>query len=165
MEIWKPVPIDGYCDIYSISSKGRLKNVRRNKILAINLDNYGYPHYLMSANGKRKTITAHRLVAMAFIENPFNLPCVNHKDEVKTNNSVDNLEWCTVKYNDNYGTKNKRAAEKLSKPIVQMLNGIVIATYPNSRVAERQTGVNFSKIRMCCRGIRKRAGGYEWKDI
>lgn len=165
MEIWKPVPIDGYCEIYLISNKGRLKNIKRNKILAINLDNYGYPHYLMSANGKRKTMTAHRLVALAFIENPLNLPCVNHKDEVKTNNSVENLEWCSVAYNNAYGTRLKRSAEKRSKPIAQMKNGILVATFSSSTEAEKKTGINFSKIRSCCRGERKQAGGCEWKEI
>ena len=165
MEIWKKVPIAEYSEIYLISSKGRLKNIKRNKIHAINLDNYGYPHYLLCNNRKRKPITAHRLVAMAFIENPLNLPCVNHKDEVKTNNSVENLEWCTVAYNNHYGTARKRTAEKNSKPIVQLFNGEVLAVFPSATEAARQTGANLSKIRMCCRGERKSAGGYQWKNL
>lgn len=165
MEIWKAVPIAGYSDLYLISNKGRLKNVKRNKIHAICLDRDGYPHYLLCNNKKRKPAKAHRLVAMAFIENPLNLPCINHKDEDKTNNSVDNLEWCTFEYNSNYGTARERSAEKRSKPIVQMLNGETVAVYKSSHHAEQETGVNFSKIRMVCRGERKRAGGYEWKDL
>lgn len=165
MEVWKKVPIDGYGEFYHISNKGRLKNVKRNKIHAINLDSYGYPHYLLCNNGKRKPITAHRLVAMAFIPNPLNLPCVNHKDEDKTNNSVENLEWCTHDYNIHYGTALARTAAKNSKPIAQMKNGEIIAIHKNSRTAESATGVNFSKIRMCCRGERKHAGGYQWKDL
>lgn len=165
MEIWKKVPIDEYSELYLISNKGRLKNVKRAKIHAINLDSDGYPHYILCNNKNRKAITAHRLVAMAFIENPLNLPCVNHKDEVKTNNSVDNLEWCTVAYNNHYGTRIQRVAEAHSKPIAQMLNGKIVAVYKNSYDAERKTGINFSKIRMVCRGARKRAGGYGWKDL
>lgn len=164
-EIWKKVPIAEYSETYLISNKGRLKNVKRDKIHAICLDSDGYPHYLLCNNKKRKAITAHRLVAMAFIENPLNLPCVNHKDEVKTNNFVDNLEWCTVAYNNSYGTSRKRMAEKNSKPIAQMVNGETIAVYKNSKIAEEATGINFSKIRMVCRGERKSAGGYEWKEL
>ena len=165
MEVWAKVPIDGYGELYHISNKGRLKNVKRNKIHAINLDSYGYPHYLLCNKGERKPITAHRLVAMTFIPNPFNLPCVNHKDEDKTNNSVDNLEWCTHEYNSNYGTAKERTAAKNSKPIAQILNGKIIAVFKNSKEAECATGVDFSKIRMCCRGERNSAGGYQWKDL
>ena len=165
MEIWKNVPIAEYDEIYLISSKGRLKNIKRNKIHAICLDSDGYPHYLLCNRGKRKAITAHRLVALAFIDNPNDLPCVNHKDENKLNNSVDNLEWCDVKYNNAYGTRNKRVSDANSQPIAQILNGEIIAVYRNSIEAERATGVDFSKIRLCCRGGRKTAGGYQWKDL
>lgn len=165
MEIWKAVPIADYSEIYLISNKGRLKNIKRNKINAICLDSDGYPHYLLCNNKKRKDVTAHRLVAMAFIENPLNLPCINHKDEDKTNNSVDNLEWCTTAYNNSYGSRLERISNKRSQPIAQMRNGETIAVYKNSRAAEEATGISFSKIRMVCRGERKRAGGYEWKDL
>jgi len=165
MEIWKKVPIDGYRENYLISNKGRLKNIKRNKVLAICLDNYGYPHYLLCNRGKRKPITAHRLVALAFIENPDNLPCVNHKDENKTNNTVENLEWCTAKYNANYGTGQARSVEKRSKPIAQIKGDETIAIYRNSIDAHEQTGIDPSKIRMCCRGERKSAGGYRWVDL
>ncbi len=165
MEIWKKVPIPEYSELYLISSKGRLKNIKRDKVHAICLDSDGYPHYLLCNNKKRKAITAHRLVALAFIENPLNLPCVNHKDEDKTNNSVENLEWCTVAYNNRYGTRNERVAEKRSRPIAQIKDGEVIAIYKNSREASEQTGANRSKIRMCCRGERKHAGGYQWKNL
>ena len=165
MEVWKNVPIAEYSELYLISNKGRLKNVKRDKIHAICLDSDGYPHYLLCNNKKRKAITAHRLVAMAFLDNPFNLPCVNHKDEDKTNNSVDNLEWCTTAYNNNYGSRLEKIINKRSKPIAQMLNGEIIAVYKNSKIAEEATGIDFSKIRMVCRGVRQHAGGYEWKNL
>ena len=165
MEVWKKVPFEEYEGKYLISSKGRLKNKKTGRIHAINLDSYGYPHYLLCSNDKRKAITAHRLVALAFIDNPLNLPCVNHKDEDKTNNSVENLEWCTVRYNNLYGTRRQRQTDKTSKEVAQMLDGKVIAVYKNAAVAKEATGANSSKIRMCCRGERKHAGGYEWKEI
>jgi hypothetical protein len=165
MEVWKKVPFEEYEEIYLISSKGRLKNAKTGRIHAVNLDSDGYPHYLLCSNNKRKPVTAHRLVALAFIDNPSNLPCINHKDENKTNNSVENLEWCTVKHNNCYGTKLQRLSDKLSRPVAQMMNGEVLAVYKNSMIAQKATGVDFSKIRMCCRGVRKHAGGYEWKEI
>ena len=165
MEVWKKVPIEGYEEKYLISSNGRLKNAKTGKIHAINLDSYGYPHYLLCNKNKRKPVTAHRLVALAFIENPMHLTCVNHKDENKQNNSVDNLEWCTAEYNVRYGTASKRGATTRSKPVAQMMNGEVVAIYKNSMIAQVRTGVDFSKIRMCCRGERHHAGGYEWKEI
>lgn len=69
----------------------------------------------MYSNGQRYKKTIHRLVAEAFIPNPNNYPCINHKDENKENNNVSNLEWCTYKYNSNYGTCRKRAIEKIKK--------------------------------------------------
>lgn len=165
MEMWKKVPIPEYSELYLISSMGRLKNIKRNKILAICLDSDGYPHYTLYNKKKRKPITAHRLVAMAFIENPLNLPCVNHKDENKTNNAVNNLEWCAVAYNNSYGTRLERTAEKNSKPIAQISRGEVVAIFKNAVEAARCTGTNYSKIRMCCRGARKSAGGYQWENL
>lgn len=102
---------------------------------------------LTAKNGKIKQENIHRLVALAFIENPNNLPFVNHKDEDKHNNNVDNLEWCDAKYNNTYGTRIVKAAQTLKesqgyKDIIQMdLEGKVIAIYPSRAEAQRQTGV------------------------
>ena len=104
-EEWKPV--ENYEDLYWVSNLGNVKNKRKDKKLSINLD--GYYVVNLSKNGKSKIFTVHRLVAQAFIPNPDNLPQVNHKDENKLNNNVDNLEWCNSNYNHNYGTRNKRA--------------------------------------------------------
>jgi hypothetical protein len=104
-------------------------------------------------------------VALAFIDNPMNLPSINHKDENKQNNSAENLEWCTNEYNLKYGSRMKRQIDSQSKPVAQILHGKVIAVHNNSREAQKATGVNYSKVRMCCRGERKTAGGFVWKDV
>ena len=116
---WKRIAeIKGYEKFvnYSINNQGDIRNDTTGKILKKNVSSSGYLDchicYKDSTNKtKSKGVTIHRLVALAFIPNPDNLPQVNHKDEDKTNNCVDNLEWCTAKYNSNYGNHN----DKISK--------------------------------------------------
>ena len=112
-EIWKP--IEGYEGLYEVSNLGRVRSLDRfyyrlhkGKVLSPTKDRYGYLTVTLNCNGKSKTIKIHRLVAQAFLPNPDNLPQVNHKDEVKSNNCVDNLEWCSAKYNVNFGTRQER---------------------------------------------------------
>ena len=115
-EIWRP--IEGYEGLYEVSNTGRVRSVDRyvktcygsyrlykGKVLSPGKDKNGYLKVVLNCNGKCKTINVHRLTAQAFIPNPDNLPMVNHKDEDKSNNNVDNLEWCTAKYNNTYGTR------------------------------------------------------------
>ena len=123
-EIWRPVV--GYEGLYEVSSLGRVRSLDRyvksksyrlhkGKILSPAKDTTGYLKVVLSCNGKSKTIKVHRLVAIAFLYNPDNLPEVNHLDEDKTNNRVDNLEFCNRKYNCNYGSRNIRRRETLIK--------------------------------------------------
>ena len=105
MEEWKN--IIGYEGLYEVSNKGNVRNVRRNTLLRLS-KNQGYIQVYLYKNGIRTGLKVHRLVAQAFIPNPDNLPCVNHKDETRNNNDVRNLEWCTQKYNCNYGTARQR---------------------------------------------------------
>lgn len=125
--MWKL--IKGY-ESYFINELGEILSTKnkQQRILKKKLDkNTGYYKIILSEKGKTKTYNIHRLVANAFINNPFNYKYVNHKDENKQNNSVDNLEWCTHKYNDNYGTRNERLSEKHSKKILQIdVNGKTI---------------------------------------
>lgn len=100
--------IEGYEGRYMVSDQGQVYNVKRKQFMSLQDDGRGYLFTGLSKNGKRKFYKVHRLVAQAFIPNPDNLPEVNHKDENKHNNCVDNLEWCDVKYNRNYGTRNER---------------------------------------------------------
>lgn len=130
----------------------------------------GYYIIVMYRNGESKTYPIHRLVALTFIPNPDNLPAVNHKDEVKTNNMVENLEWCSIKYNNTYGTRLEKTSKKHlnrkdeSKPIQQFTkDGVFIKEYPSMKEAERQTGFYQSNISSCCNGKQKSAYGYIWR--
>ena len=106
VEIWKD--IEGYEGLYEVSSYGRVRNLVSGKFIKASKKNDGYCRVCLTKNGCRKCINIHRLVAQSFLPNPDNLPQVNHKDEDKTNNNVTNLEWCTAKYNINYGTSQQR---------------------------------------------------------
>ena len=139
MEIWKD--IKGYEGFYQISNKGNVKSLRRDRerILKSEIGKRGYPYVVFSVGGKRKTFKIHRLVAENFVPNPNNFPQVNHKDENKTNNSVENLEWCTSEYNCNYGTRNSR----LSSPVICIeLN----KTYNSIKEASKDLNIQQEKL-------------------
>ena len=167
MEEWRDIP--GYEGFYKISNIGNLYSVKRKKILKPSYTDVGYLHITLYKKSSEKTFSIHRLVAMAFIPNPHNLPCINHKDEVKDNNNVNNLEWCTYSYNNHYGTARQRLREShlnhksLSIPVICLLNENVVQEYPSLREAERITGIKNQNISSCCRGKNKTAGGYVWR--
>lgn len=160
-EIWKP--IKGYENRYLISDKGEVKSIKHNKILKKELRRNYWSVQLF--NGvKYKHFSIHRLVGLNFIDNPDNLPYINHKDENKLNNNVNNLEWCTCSYNINYGTSITRSKEKKSVSILKLSkNGEILNTYNSISDAEKETGIYNSNIVKCCKGERKTAGGYIWK--
>ena len=150
MEIWKDCK--GYEGSYQVSNLGRIWSIKRQKYLKGCEDKDGYLRVNLTAkNGKVKTERVHRLVAIAFIPNPLGLPVVNHKDENKQNNMVDNLEWCSVRYNNIYSK---------GKPIICVeLNRV----FDCSQSAMRELGINGSDIRKCCKEQGKTAGGYHWR--
>ena len=179
-EIWKD--IKGFEGLYQVSNLGRVRSLTRNRRGRNNAPNpiqgrilkletlSGYERAHLFKNNKGKYFLVHRLVANAFIPNPDNLPQVNHKDEDKTNNRVDNLEWCTPKYNYNYGTINIRRSQKQlndknkSKIVLQYsLDGTFIKEWKSTKDVQRNLGFDNSHISECCRNIIKTAYGYLWK--
>ena len=165
LEIWKD--IKGYEGLYQVSNLGNLMSLnyyRSGKpgLLIPVEDKDGYLQVTLCKDRKKKTFFIHRLVAEAFILNPENLPFVNHKDEDKTNNSVDNLEYCTHEYNINYGTHNERIAKALSKPVLQLsLSGDLIREWPSTMECGRN-GFAQSAVARCCRGEKPQYKGFRW---
>lgn len=164
-EIWKT--IDGYPD-YEISNKGRVKSLgndkkRKEKILKGFKIGRGYLQVHLCKDGKIKNYLIHRLVAQAFIPNPNNLLEVNHINEDKTDNRVENLEWCNSQYNNNYGTHNERMAKTNSKPILQFSKeGDFIRKWDSATQVERELGFYQGYISSCCKGKEKSAYGFKW---
>lgn len=190
IEKWKDINnFDGH---YQISNFGRVKSIERTIAykatnqtgVEFEVEKYcperiikpyirgGYFHIQLKKHSKSYNFTVHRLVAEHFIPNPEGLPFINHKDENKFNNRVDNLEWCTAKHNANYGTRNKRIAEKLkNNPMFYIpvlcydLNNNFVGRYESAVAAGKELHVTPSEITACCRMYcgRTSAGGYKWK--
>lgn len=171
--MWKD--IKGYEGYYQVSDKGEIKSVTRNvkrgssykpvneRILRPYL-NKGYLSVVLSKNGKTHTVEIHRVVAETFIPNPNNYPCVNHKDEITSNNCVSNLEWCTYSYNLSYNEARIKAAVSKRKPILQYdLDGNFIREWSHAREASEFLGINKRAIYGACTGRLKTSGGYRWK--
>ena len=156
-EIWKDEP--GFPG-YQVSNAGRVRSFYR--VLAPDSVK-GYYRVRLYRNGRVYRIFIHRLVAMAFVPNPDGLPQINHKNEIKTDNRAENLEWCTAKYNNAYGTGRERAAKSRSKAVGQYTTGgILVATYDKIKDAREKYG---SHIFSVLAGKRKTAGGFVWKYV
>ena len=161
-EIYRDVV--GYEGFYKVSNLGNIYSVKRNKVLKPTLIDNGYLQVDLYKDTKHKKFGVHRLVAIAFIPNPDNLPQVNHKDEDKTNNCVYNLEWNTAQENINYGTHNFRSGIKRRKPINQYdLQGNFIKTWNSGTEIEKTLGFTHTNITKCCRDKIKTAYGYKWQ--
>jgi len=169
-EIWKDIA--GYEGAYQVSNLGRVKSFRQSSkmgkpkewILKPSLINSGYGVVTLYSKEKREKFQIHRLVASAFLPNPNNLPCVNHRDENKLNNCVENLEWCTYQYNNNYGTAKVRAIDKVSPNVLQKtLDDDVIAIYKSAKIAAALLGYETPTLRFWCHnGI---GGGYNGNTL
>ena len=192
-EEWRD--IKGYEGLYQVSNMGRVKSLKRTVWCGLNggcyraipekirkgVDNgQGYLQVQLSKDGKVKQCRINRLVAQAFLPNPDNLPIINHKDENKYNNHMDNLEWCSHSYNNTYNDRAKKAgkkvAEKLrgrkqteehimkkSKPVfsVDKDSGLIM-WWESAREAGRVLGINQSNIIKCCKGKYHSTGNHIW---
>lgn len=159
-EIWKP--IIGYENLYEVSNLGNVRRIWKNyKTLLKQYPIKGYLRVSLCKNGKQKWFMVHRLVGQAFVENPTNAPFINHKDENPLNNIYTNLEWCTAKYNINYGSR----TAKTSKPVEAFDNdGNVVYTFKSMREA-RRNGFSDSEIILCIKRINKTHKGLHWRFV
>ena len=162
-EEWKPV--EGFEGLYEISSLGRVKSLNyrhtgNERILKPGKVGGGYLQVELCRDGKVKRFLVHRLVATAFIPNPEGLPEVNHKDEVKINNCVSNLEHCNAKYNNSYGTHNVRVSAALTNHPAKSKTveaskypdfSEICLRFPSTQEADRN-GFNQGAVSTCCLG-------------
>lgn len=147
---------------YRIYKDGKVWSEYSKKFLSPSCNKKGYLKITLYSPTARKHFQIHRLVAMLFLDNPNNLPDVNHKNENKKDNNVSNLEWCDKIYNNDYGTRNQRIALSNSKTVKCIeLNKI----YISATEAGRQLNIDPSSIRKVCKGQRKTAGGYHWEIL
>lgn len=165
-EIWRDV--QGYEGLYEVSNLGNVRSLpratTRGKTITKNNSGRGYLQVVLYKNGKSKTHLVHRLVAQAFVPNPFNFSTVNHKDEQKNNNRFDNLEWCTIQYNLSYNNLHKRRGLPKYRAVNQYTTlGVFIKRWRGAQDVENELGFNHSLISAVCRGKRKSTYGFVWR--
>jgi len=169
--IWKDVV--GFEDRYKVSSAGLVYSKHKNQLKATKKNNRGYVQVSLHKDGKEHMLLLHRVVAMAFIPNPNNLPQINHIDEDKENNRVSNLEWCTNIYNRRHGTGYSRSCAGHDYKAMGLANGRPVAMYSidgklcgefvSVKTAQDETGINEANIRQSCYKTRRTAGGFRWE--
>lgn len=189
-EIWKDIP--GYEGLYQVSNLGRVKSydmkvshnhggvaIRKGRVLKQVITKWGYNLVSLCKNGTKKQLSVHRIVANSFLENKELKPQVNHKNGIKTDNSLDNLEWCTSFENMQHAVKTKLYVVKsgkqshmfgktgfqsnVSKRIIQYnLNGEIIRIHGSIKQAALEINGCSSSISLCCRGKIKTSSNYKW---
>ena len=156
--------IDDQGNVYSLNYRGNTGE-RRKLRQALNSNGYLFVR-LYNNSGKGKHLLVHRLVAIVFLGDwsMWGLDQVNHKNEVKTDNRVENIEWCDARYNMTYGTRIERAAKNRSRQINQYTkDGSFIKTFNSEKEASELTGVKISNISCCLTGVSKSAGNFVWR--
>ena len=157
-EVWKDLV--GFEGLYEVSNLGQIRSMprrgTRGGIMSGHADAKGYINITLRKDGQQFTQKLHRLIAITFIPNPDNLPDINHKDEDKRNNRVDNLEWCSAKYNNGYGTRTLRCG----KPVVCVETG---KRYDGAKWAANELNLDPSSITKCVKNPQSTCGGYHWR--
>lgn len=172
-EIWRD--IKGYEGLYQVSSFGRVRSLDRldganrrltGKILKCGTDKDGYLQVTLCKDSTKSTKKIHRLVAQAFVSNSENKPEINHIDEDKANNRVNNLEWSTRKENNNHGTHNERSSRTQSIPIISTnLKTGECREFYGTNECGRQLNLNPGHINEVLKGKRRQTGGYTFKYL
>lgn len=163
--------VPGYEGLYEVSNLGNIKSLRSGKLLKQASNKDGYKMVSLTKDGKSRSYGVHRLVALAFLPNPLNLPEVNHKDESHDNNVLENLEWISKKENRNYGTYRERMSKSLkesgtnNKSISAYDKKTLkfVKSYDSITEAEKELGLSKGAIGQVLSGRRKTSGGYIWK--
>lgn len=159
-EIW--MPIQGFEGVYEISNYGNCRRAGKRNI-APKIERNGYIRYHLSKDNNPTTILAHRAVAIAFIPNPNNYKTVNHKDENKSNNRVENLEWCDMHYQNTYGIGAVNRHKAKERAVLQFTKqGEFIKRFDSVSKAAQELNLNATSIHCVCKGIRryKSTGGF-----
>ena len=162
-EIWRD--IEGYEGIYQVSNLGRVKSLTRNIFLKLQRDKKGYCVCKLSNGKNRKEAKGHRLVAQAFIPNPENKRQVNHINGIKTDNRVENLEWCTSQENNIHAVKTglKVYSEKSGKPKRKIKCLDTGEIFESINDAHRKCGLHRKTLWLCCQGKQEKTGGLRWE--
>ena len=173
-EFWKDIP--EYKGLYQASSIGRIRrldrkiinhgtlSVRRGAIICQSKSKKGYIRVRLFFNGGTKEELVHRLIAKTFIPNINNLPQINHISEIKTDNRIENLEWCDSKYNNTYGSRIEKSIKSQSIEVLQInKNGNINNIFSSINEAGRITKISAGHICLVCKGKRHTAGGFGWR--